>query len=127
MTLGSLYALALEQLPVLQVLAPMLAAPACALLRGRALPWLLTLAASAAAFAISLALLSAVLEGGPIDYAMGDWAPPVGIAFRIDAMNAFVLLIISGMSTATLLYARPSLEAEIEEADHPLFYTAYLL
>jgi multicomponent Na+:H+ antiporter subunit D len=127
MTPASIYALALVQLPVLQVLAPMLAAPACALLRGRALPWLLTLAASAAAFAISLALLSAVFEGGAIDYAMGSWAPPVGIAFRIDAMNAFVLVIISGMSTATLLYARPSLEAEIAESDHPLFYTAYLL
>lgn len=127
MTLAAVYGLGLLQLPVLQVLGPLLAAPLCALLRGRALPWLLTLAASAGAFAVSLALLSIVHDGGPVDYAMGDWAPPVGIVLRVDALNAFVLVIISGMSTATLLYARLSLEAEIAARDHPLFYTAYLL
>ncbi|HUF44632.1 MAG TPA: proton-conducting transporter membrane subunit, partial [Aestuariivirgaceae bacterium] len=124
---ASLHALALLQLPVFQVLAPLFAAPVCALLRGRALPWLLALAASASALAISLALLFTVLDSGPVDYALGGWEPPIGIAFRVDAMNAFVLAIISGMSTATLLYARRSLEAEIAAADHPMFYTAYLL
>ena len=127
MTPATFYALALVQLPMLQVLGPLLAAPVCTLLRGRAVPWLLTLVVSAAAFAISLTLLSTVLDTGPVEYAMGDWAPPVGIVFRVDAMNAFVLAIISGMSTATLLYARCSLEAEIAATDHPLFYTAYLL
>lgn len=127
MSPASLQALALAHLPVLQVLTPLLAAPLCTLLRGRALPWLLTLAVSVAAFGISLTLMSTVLDSGPVEYAMGDWAPPIGIVFRIDAMNAFVLAIISGMSTATLLYARRSLEAEIAAADHPLFYTAYLL
>jgi hypothetical protein len=76
---------------------------------------------------VSLALLSMVLDTGPIDYALGGWEPPIGIGLRVDAMNAFVLVIISGMSTATLLYARRSLEAEIAEADHPLFYTSFLL
>lgn len=127
MTVASLQALWQLQLPVLQVLATLLAAPLCALLRGRALPWLLTLFASTGAFIVSLTLLVSVWQGGPVEYAMGDWAPPVGIVFRIDAMNAFVLSIISGMSTATLLYARRSLEAEIAANDHPLFYTAYLL
>jgi multicomponent Na+:H+ antiporter subunit D len=83
--------------------------------------------ASAAAFLVSLALLAMVLDTGPIDYALGGWEPPIGIGLRVDAMNAFVLVIISGMSTATLLYARRSLEAEIAEADHPLFYTSFLL
>jgi multicomponent Na+:H+ antiporter subunit D len=127
MTPGSLYALTLVQLPALQVVAPLLAAPLCALLRGRMLPWLLTVVTSAAAFLVSLALLAMVLETGPIEYALGGWEPPVGIGLRVDAMNAFVLVIISGMSIATLLYARPSLEAEIAEADHPLFYTSFLL
>jgi len=127
MTPAAFQALAQLQLPVLQVVAPLLAAPVCALMRGRALPWLFTLLASTAAFAISLLLLSVVLDGGPVDYAMGDWAPPVGIVFRVDAMNAFVLAIVSGMSTVTLLYARQSLESEIAAGDHPLFYTAWLL
>ncbi len=127
MTPASFLALAQLQLPVLQVLAPLLAAPLCALLRGRTLPWLFTLLASVAAFAVSLLLLSVVLDGGPVDYALGDWAPPVGIAFHVDAMNAFVLAIVSGMSTMTLLYARGSLESEIAASDHPLFYTAWLL
>jgi multicomponent Na+:H+ antiporter subunit D len=127
MITAPLHAMALVQLPALAILAPLLAAPVCGLLRGRMLPWLLTLLASIGAFLVSLALLSTVLDSGPVDYAMGGWEPPVGIAFRVDAMNAFVLTIISGMSTATLLYARRSLEAEISAHDHPLFYTAYLL
>lgn len=127
MTAASVQALALAQLPVLQVLAPLAAAPVCSLLRGRAWPWLITLLASAAAFGVSLALLWSVLNHGPIDYALGGWPPPVGIAFRIDAVNAFVLMIVAGMSTVTLLYARASVEAEIARANHPLFYTSFLL
>lgn len=127
MTASSLQALALAQLPAIQVLAPLLLAPLCSLLRGRALPWLLTLVASAAAFAAALALLATVLSSGPVDYALGNWAPPVGIAFRVDALNAFVLVIVAGMSTVTLLYARLSVEAEVHPDSIALFYTCYLL
>ena len=44
--------------------------------------------ASWLAFAISFMLLERVVTGGTISYELGGWAPPWGIEYRIDAVNA---------------------------------------
>ncbi len=44
---------------------------------GAAFP--LTVAAAAASAAASALALAAVLDDGPLSYALGGWAPPVGI------------------------------------------------
>ena len=80
------------QLPALPVILPLLAAPLCVLLRHATLAWLTYCAVSLAVFGISLLLLVQVHVGIPISYAMGGWAPPVGIELRIDTLNAFVLV-----------------------------------
>ena len=117
----------LQHLPALQIVVPLVAAPICLLLRRGDLAWGLTLIVSWAALAIAVMLLHAVITGGVISYELGDWAPPWGIEYRIDAANAFVLLIVSGISAVVLPYARASVASEIEESKHSLFYTAYLL
>ncbi len=114
-------------LPALQIVVPLIAAPICLLLRRGDLAWGLALVVSWAALAIAVMLLHAVVTGGVISYELGDWAPPWGIEYRIDAANAFVLLIVSGISAVVLPYARASVASEIEESKHCLFYTAYLL
>ena len=114
-------------LPALQIVVPLVAAPLCLLLRRGDLAWGLALVVSWAALAIAIMLLQAVLTGGVISYEFGDWPPPWGIEYRIDAANAFVLLIVSGISAVLLPYARASVASEIEESKHCLFYTAYLL
>ena len=114
-------------LPALQIVVPLVAAPLCLLLRRGDLAWGLALVLSWAALAIAIMLLQAVLTGGVISYEFGDWPPPWGIEYRIDAANAFVLLIVSGISAVLLPYARASVASEIEESKHCLFYTAYLL
>ena len=116
-----------QHLPALQIVLPLVAAPLCVLLRRGDLAWGLALVVSWAALAISVMLLQAVVTGGVISYEFGDWAPPWGIEYRIDAANAFVLLIVSGISAVVLPYARASVASEIEESKHCLFYTAYLL
>ena len=116
-----------QHLPALQIVLPLVAAPLCVLLRRGDLAWGLALIVSWAALAISVMLLQAVVTGGVISYEFGDWAPPWGIEYRIDAANAFVLLIVSGISAVVLPYARASVASEIEESKHCLFYTAYLL
>ena len=116
-----------QHLPALQIVVPLVAAPICLLLRRGDLAWGLALVVSWAALAIAVMLLHAVIDGGVISYEFGDWAPPWGIEYRIDAANAFVLLIVSGISAVVLPYARASVASEIEESKHCLFYTAYLL
>ncbi|MEH6547122.1 MAG: hypothetical protein V7701_11865, partial [Sneathiella sp.] len=113
--------------PILVVVIPLLSAAVCALLKGKSLPWALTTIISAVSFLISIQLILAVNATGPISYELGSWAPPWGIEYLVDPLNAFLLLIISGISTGVLLYARESIASEVPEKQQGLFYAAYLL
>ena len=59
--------------------------------------------------------LWAVFYEGTISYELGGWAPPWGIEYRIDAVNAFVALIVATIAAITLPYALLSAEQEIPE------------
>ena len=104
-----------------------MAAPACLILRRPQLVWMFTLLASAIAFIISILLLQQVMQTGTISYELGGWSPPWGIEYRIDKLNAFIALIISGVSTVVLVAAQTSIEKEIPQDKHTLFYILYLL
>lgn len=119
--------IAVDHLPVLQVAGPLIAAPICSLLRARNMAWFFTLLVSIGAFVCSIYLLNTVLETGPISYEIGGWAAPLGIEYRVDASNALVLLIISGISSVVLPFAKRSIEVEVPENQHALLYTAFLL
>lgn len=114
-------------LPALQVVLPLLAAPLTVLLRRGSLPYLLAVAASWLALAISLLLWVQVDQGGTISYAIGNWPPPWGIEYRVDRLNAFVLVLVSGMAALALPYSRASIENEIPRQQHYLFYTMFVL
>jgi multicomponent Na+:H+ antiporter subunit D len=114
-------------LPALQIVVPLIAAPLCLLLRRSALAWGLALLTSWAAFGMSIWLLSRVLREGPISYALGDWAAPWGIEYRVDAVNAFVILIVAAIGAVILPYARRSVADEIPAVQHSAFYAAFLL
>jgi len=107
------------------VLLPLIAAPVCALLPGRFLPWLLTLLAVAAAAVISAFVLPAAVEQ-PLRYAFGDWPPPFGIEYRVDAVNAFLALLITGMGLVIVPWMRQSVNREIAGGQGP-FYALFLL
>jgi multicomponent Na+:H+ antiporter subunit D len=115
------------QFPALQIVVPLLAAPACVLLRGRGWAFSLALLATWSAFAISVFLLAQVLDTGPISYQLGGWPAPWGIEYRVDALNAFVLLIVSGIGAVVLPYARGTALLEIVRERDYLFYAAFLL
>lgn len=116
-----------DHLPILQVVVPLLLAPVCALLRDRRLAWGAAALGSLAALGISLRLLSTTAASGPLSYAIGDWAPPWGIEYRIDVVNAWVLVVVSTIAVAVASFARASVEREVDERRIPLFYAAYLL
>lgn len=114
-------------LPALQVVLPLIAAPLCAVLRRGTIAWLIAVAANWLAFAASIGLLVRVLEEGTISYAMGGWAPPIGIEYRVDIINVFVLLVVSGVGAAIAPFARRGVAARFNDTDQAWFYTMYLL
>ena len=114
-------------LPAMQVVGPLLAAPLCLLARRGSLAWALCLATCWAALAMSLALALQVNASGPISYALGDWAAPWGIEYRLDIVNAFVLVIVSAIAALVALFARHSVAREIEPDRQHLFYAAFVL
>ena len=117
----------LSDLPALQVVLPLLAAPICFLLRNNNMAWLLSFAVSLCCLSISAILLGQTSDGSVISYEMGGWEPPWGIEYRIDALNAFILVLVSAIAVITLSFARLSVEKEISKNSIPLFYTAFLL
>ena len=114
-------------LPILQVIIPLMAAPICLILKRTQLVWLFSLFASGLAFTISVLLLQQVMTSGVISYELGGWQAPWGIEYRIDKLNAFLLLIITSISTLVLIAAQSSIEKEIPKEKHTLFYVLYLL
>lgn len=117
----------LANLPALQVVVPLVAAPVCSFLRFRNGAWSFALLVSAAVFWMAWSLLDQVMTSGVITYHMGGWAPPIGIEYRIDHANAFILLIVAMISLVALPFARRTVEREVPRDKHHLFYAAWLL
>ncbi|MCH8177400.1 MAG: monovalent cation/H+ antiporter subunit D family protein, partial [Proteobacteria bacterium] len=117
----------LAHLAVLQVIVPLMAAPFCLILKRPRLVWLFALIVSGTAFLISISLLQQVMASGTLVYEMGGWSAPWGIEYRIDKLNSYLLLIISGIGAVVLLAAHTSIQKEIPEDRHTLFYSLYLL
>ncbi len=117
-----------DHLPVLVVLAPLLAAPLCLLLRRRALVTGFAIAVTWLTFALSVLLMLRVLDQGIISYELGGWPPPWGIEYRIDLLNAFVLILVAGIGAIVATWSPASISVELPRYQrHYLFYTAYLL
>jgi multicomponent Na+:H+ antiporter subunit D len=116
-----------QHLPALLVVIPLIAAALCALLPWARAVWGLVVLTTVTALAAAVLLLRRVLAEGTISYAMGSWQPPWGIEYRVDAVNAFVLLIVAAIGAVVAIYARDSVESELDEGRIPLFYSAFLL
>lgn len=117
----------LANLAALQVVIPLTAAPLAVLVRNPVIAWAWATLIGLIAFACSIGLFLQVQATGTISYAIGDWAPPWGIEYRVDMLAAYMLVLISGIGAAVLLYARLSVEKEIPAERIYLFYVCYLL
>ena len=116
-----------SQLPALQVVLPLVAAPLCILFHNRTFAWLLMVFVSLVSFGISCALFNQVLAEDTITYAMGGWVAPWGIEYYIDKLTTYMLLIVNSIAVLVSLGARESVENEISSDRIYLFYTAFLL
>lgn len=115
-------------LPILQVIVPLFAAVLTGFMRRGTSAWALTLVATAASLAISVALVIRVYGSTePISYVMGGWSVPFGIEYRVDRLNALVLLLVSVVAALAVPFARKSVATEIDSHQQAWFYTMYLL
>ncbi|MEO8506068.1 MAG: monovalent cation/H+ antiporter subunit D family protein [Betaproteobacteria bacterium] len=114
-------------LPVLQVVVPLVSAPLIVLFRNARAGWLIAVAASTFSLGSAIAILLDVQAAGVISYAIGNWPPPWGIEYRIDAVNSFLLVLLGVVATVVALYARTSVAAEVPEEQRYLFYAMYCL
>jgi multicomponent Na+:H+ antiporter subunit D len=117
----------LQHLPALQVTVPLLAAPLCALMFRPRIAWCFAILTTWATFAISVAIMDQVLEHGVLVYDMGGWAPPLGITYVIDPLNALLLLLVSGMAAIIMPAARLGIGVEVVPRAQRLFFTVALL
>ncbi|OYX25529.1 MAG: monovalent cation/H+ antiporter subunit D [Rhodobacterales bacterium 32-66-7] len=64
-----------------------------------------SVAAILALNAIAVALLWAATVNGPEAYFLGDWPAPFGIVLVLDRLSALMLVLLSGLALAVVLYA----------------------
>lgn len=117
----------LAHLPLLAILIPLIAAPACVVLQRLFPAWIPALGATFLTFIINIILYLHVLANGTFEYTFGGWNPPWGIAFSIDLLNAPIMVLLSLISIVTVFYARVSLEREVPKVRHPFFYSLLML
>lgn len=118
-----------DELLVLLLVLPVLAMLLGFVLGGRAAERiaLLTLPLG---LALALAVAALVLDQGtPLSYDIGGWAPPLGVALRVDGLSAVLLLTTALVITGVGLYARADFAtpADADEARAPLAFWTLLL
>jgi multicomponent Na+:H+ antiporter subunit D len=114
-------------LPILQVVLPLLSAPLIIFARRSPVAWLIATVASWSSLVIAMWLLSLTAGDEVISYAIGSWPPPWGIEYRIDRVNAYLLVLVSLIASIVVVYGRLSIAAEIDREQHYLYYTMYVL
>jgi multicomponent Na+:H+ antiporter subunit D len=117
----------LDHLPALQVVLPLVAAPLIVLVGHRGFAWLAATVVSYACLVIAILLAVRVADGGAISYAIGNWPPPWGIEYRVDALSSFVLVLVSLTASFVAPYAHRSLNAEVPRERHYIVYAMYCL
>ncbi len=113
--------------PVMLVVLPIIIAALCAVMPSEKMAWGATLATTLFCTFLSISVLAQVLSTGVIDYALGGWEPPLGIAFRLDGLNAPILLLISLIGVFCSLYGYRSVPNEVEPKKRAPFYAAFLV
>ena len=77
--------------------------------------WFITNATILVQLIMALFILHHVLTLGPIRYKLGGWMPPWGIEYVIDALNAYVLIVVLFLSLLCAIYSKRSIEHELPD------------
>lgn len=73
-----------------------------------------------------IGLLLRVLNESVVQYRLGGWAPPWGIAYYVDHLNGLILPVVAVVALVNLIAAKKSIAREFPEKIGA-FYTLYVL
>ncbi len=117
-----------QQLPIIIVIVPLILSIVNSFTgrRHKNASFVLTLAAMSVCLVSSVFILNTISSHGVLRYHFGGWPPPIGIEYRVDHLNAFMLILISFIGFVTALHAKKSVEKELPDKVS-LFWSLFLL
>ena len=120
---------ALEHAAPLLVMVPLFLAPLLVFIPSGRLAWFLSIAATGVSMLFAFILLGIVqtTPTGVISYALGAWPPPIGIEFRVDALNVMILVLVTVIGFLAAIFSGPTVAAEVRQEKRALFYGAFLI
>lgn len=120
---------ALDHAAPLIVMVPLILSPVLAIVPGGRFAWIVSVLATLASLIFAILLLGVVqtTPTGIVSYALGGWTPPLGIEFRVDALNAMILVLVTAIAFLAAVFSWPTVVAEVYERKRSLFYSAYLI
>jgi len=120
--------LSVEHLPVLIVVISLLSAFTIFIAGwlNKRFCWFISFATILVQLVMAVFILHHVLTVGTIHYWLGGWSPPWGIEYVVDALNAYVLVILLFLALICVTYSKRSIAHELPYKIVP-FYTVYQL
>jgi multicomponent Na+:H+ antiporter subunit D len=118
----------IQQLPAIIIIAPLITSLLIIFpgWRYKRIVYPLAVTAMSICSLSSMAILKWVITNGAISYWLGGWRPPWGIEYRIDHLNAVMLVLVSVLSLLTTVYAQKSVAQELPEKT-TLFWSLFIL
>ena len=120
---------AIQHAAPLLVMVPLFLAPMLALVPSGRIAWLISIIGTTISFLFALILLYLVQTSpvGVVDYEIGRWPVPIGIEYRVDALNAMILLVVTSIGLLASVFSWPTVAAEIRKEKRPFFYSAFMV
>ncbi len=117
-----------EQLPVIIVIVPLILSIVNSFTgqRHKNIAFFLTLTAMTVCLVCSVSILNYINSHDTIQYHFGGWVPPIGIEYRVDHLNAFMLILICFIGFVTAIHAKKSVEKELPDKVS-MFWCLFLL
>lgn len=120
--------LSVEQFPVLIIVISLVSAFTI-LLAGwinKKACWFICTATILIQLVMAIFTLNHVVTEGTIHYWLGGWMPPWGIEYLVDALNAYILVILLFLGLLCVIHSKSSIELEVP-GKNAAFYSVYQL
>jgi len=74
----------------------------------------------------SIAIMHSIINSGAISYWLGGWQPPWGIEYRIDHLNAIMLVLVSSIGLLSAIHSKQSVKRELSRKA-VIYWSLFLL
>lgn len=119
--------LILNNIPALLVAIPLLVSAVVSIISSARIAWILTFSTTLVCLFMAFELIDIVSSKQTLTYAFGGWEPPWGIAFIVDSVNVYLILLVAFISVIATIYAYTMLAREIAAEDLSKAYAVWLL